>query len=73
VSDPNHVNPKNWSRGPVKLYFAHDDPRLWVPKFVPAMGWTINCAHPAAGAVLVGVILLPVLVVAVVIPLFARV
>jgi uncharacterized membrane protein len=71
VSDRYQANPKNWSRGPVKLYFAHDDPRLWVPKYVPAMGWTINLAHPAAGAVLLGLIVLPVLLVAL-LPLIAR-
>ena len=64
MSDPYHADPKNWSRGPVKLYFSHDDPRLWVPKYVPGMGWTINLAHPVAGWVLFGAIVLPVLLVA---------
>ena len=27
------------------LYHDAADPRLWVPKTDPAMGWTVNVAH----------------------------
>jgi len=54
VNDPAH-----WSRGPVKLYFSRTDPRLWVPKYRPAFGWTFNFAHPLAPAFLLAVMLLP--------------
>jgi uncharacterized membrane protein len=36
-------DPGNW-KGPV--YFNRKDPRLIVPKFDPAMGWTFNFASP---------------------------
>lgn len=40
-------NPANWS-GPrfLGLYFSKRDPRLWVPKRIPLLGWTINLGHP---------------------------
>lgn len=36
-------NPDNWS-GPkwIAFYFSKRDTRTWVPKRIPAMGWTIN-------------------------------
>ncbi|HTG43990.1 MAG TPA: DUF5808 domain-containing protein [Verrucomicrobiae bacterium] len=36
----------NWS-GPkwLSLYFSKKDSRLWVPKQIRAMGWTINLGH----------------------------
>jgi uncharacterized membrane protein len=38
-----HKNPANW-RG--MFYVNRKDPRLIVPKFDPAMGWTFNFASP---------------------------
>ena len=57
-------NPANWSRGPLKLYFARDDERLWVPKFRPWLGWTINFAHPGAAMLLLALLLVSVVVAA---------
>ena len=36
-------NPDNWS-GPdwMAIYFSKRDSRTWVPKKLPAMGWTLN-------------------------------
>jgi uncharacterized membrane protein len=28
------------------LYFSKRDSRLWVPKRLPYLGWTINLGHP---------------------------
>jgi len=30
------------------FYHGPDDPRLFVPKRIPMMGWTVNLAHPHA-------------------------
>ena len=38
-------NPGNWN-GP--FYLNQKDPRLIVPKQVPALGWTFNFASPLA-------------------------
>lgn len=34
------------------FYHGPDDPRLFVPKRIPMMGWTVNLAHPDAPAFL---------------------
>jgi len=34
------------------FYYDRGDKRLWVPKRVAAMGWTLNFAHPASWIVL---------------------
>ena len=57
-------NPANWSRGPLKLYFSRDDTRLWVPKFRPSLGWTVNLAHPGAAALLLALLLVSIVVAA---------
>lgn len=38
-------NPENWG-GPKWLcvYFSKRDSRVWVPKRIPWMGWTLNLA-----------------------------
>ena len=43
-------NPLNW-RG--VFYVAPRDPRLWVPKRPPGIGWTLNFARRASWLVLV--------------------
>ena len=63
MPDAFHADPANWSRGPVKLYFARSDARLWVPKYRPAFGWTINLAHPLAPVFWLAILLLPVIAV----------
>ena len=41
------------------LYNDPNDPRLIVPKMNPALGWTVNIAHPPArlGLVLMAIVL----------------
>ncbi len=46
------------------FYHGPNDPRLFVPKRIPIMGWTINVAHPRApivGLVLGGAIVATIL------------
>ena len=41
-------NPDNWSGHKLlSVYFSKKDSRTWVPKQIPAMGWTINLGRPA--------------------------
>ena len=46
----------NWS-GPawMALYFSKHDTRLWVPKRIPGLGWTINLGHPKGPGVMLGI------------------
>ena len=48
-------DPANWTR--VGFYRCAEDPRWWVRKRDPGVGWTINVAHPRAIASLVAFIL----------------
>ena len=49
-------NPANWSDTVAGVYFSKRDTRVWVPKRVPAWGWTINLGHPAGAWWLVGLL-----------------
>jgi uncharacterized membrane protein len=61
INEAEWRNPANWSwRGPLGVYDSKRDTRLLVPKAVPAMGLTLNCAHPACTYVLAAIALLPV-------------
>ncbi|HHV65378.1 MAG TPA: hypothetical protein GXX46_09955 [Peptococcaceae bacterium] len=48
-------------------YYNPNDPRIFVPKRIEGMGWTINIAHPVGKAIGVGIL---VLVLAALIPVF---
>jgi uncharacterized membrane protein len=56
-------NPDNWS-GPRMLshYFSKRDSRLWVPKQIPGLGWTLNFGHRRGAAWLLAMVLAPVLI-----------
>lgn len=43
INDSEWRNPANWpgSRW-LSVYFSKRDSRAWVPKQVPALGWTVN-------------------------------
>jgi uncharacterized membrane protein len=41
-------DPRNWRGGWLGIYVASRDPRVLVPKRIPAMGWTLNFAHRAS-------------------------
>lgn len=47
INEAEWGNPANWSDSVVGVYFSKRDSRVWVPKRVPAWGWTINLGHPA--------------------------
>jgi len=46
INNEEWSNPENWG-GPdwMAVYFSKKDSRTWVPKKIPAMGWTINLAQ----------------------------
>jgi len=48
--DNEFLNNMTKDRGNYKgpLYFNRKDPRLIVPRFYPALGWTLNFANPYA-------------------------
>jgi uncharacterized membrane protein len=58
------AKPENWS-GPkwLSLYFSRYDSRVWVPKQVPTLGWTINLGHRRGVLWLLGLLLLAILLV----------
>ena len=47
-NDAEWRNPENWT-GPgwASFYFSKRDTRTWVPKSIPALGWTLNLGQPA--------------------------
>ena len=49
--------PGNWTGRVLPRYASDRDTRLWVPKRKPALGWTLNFAHPASVPCLVALIL----------------
>lgn len=53
-------NPENWSVG---IYFSKKDSRVWVPKSVPWMGWTVNIGQKSGAIWLLSFLIgLPLLV-----------
>lgn len=52
---------ENWTEGGklLTVYFSHTDSRVWVPKRIPAMGWTLNLAKRGGVAWFIGLLLLP--------------
>lgn len=63
INDREWHDPANWTGPIVRRYASERDTRLWVPKSNPALGWTLNFAHPASMFWLVGLIAIPVLMV----------
>lgn len=62
INDAEWANPDNWSMG---LYFSKRDQRVWVPKPVPVMGWTLNLGTRAGACWMIGIMVgLPVLMIA---------
>ena len=53
--------PENWHGGWLGIYYAPRDPRVWVAKRIPAMGWTLNFAHRRAWFWLIGMVGIPIL------------
>ena len=44
------------------VYYNPADPRLWLPRRNPALGWTVNFAHPWAIPVVVLLVVVPLVV-----------
>lgn len=56
-------DPANWrGKGLFAYYYAPSDPRVWVPKRIEALGWTLNFAHRASWYWLVGLVGTPLLI-----------
>ena len=47
INEAEWNNPDNWSGG---LYFSKKDSRVWVPKPIRSMGWTINLGQKKGAA-----------------------
>ncbi len=54
-----HSDPSNWRA--FGFYFNPRDPRVWLPKRFPVMGWTLNFAHQQAWWWLIALLSLPLL------------
>ena len=65
INDREWRDPANWTGPILRRYASERDTRLWVPKSNPALGWTLNFAHPKSMYWLVGLVLgIPLLAVA---------
>jgi uncharacterized membrane protein len=49
-----HHDPANWKWG--FIYFNKEDPRLFPPKRVEMLGWTVNFANPRSIVAMVGLV-----------------
>ncbi|MFM2136141.1 MAG: hypothetical protein RL021_1541 [Bacteroidota bacterium] len=54
-----HKDPYNWKWG--MIYYNKKDPRVWLPKRNPVMGWTLNFAHRSAYIWLIGLMAIPLI------------
>ena len=68
INEREWLDPANWTGPILRRYASARDTRLWVPKSNPALGWTLNFAHPKSMYWLVG-LLRGIPVVAVLVPL----
>lgn len=51
-----HQNPNNWKLG--VFYFNKEDQRIFPPKRLKALGWTVNFANPISILVLLAILVL---------------
>ena len=56
LNDFDHDNPDNWKLG--ILYFNKNDKRIFPPKRLKYLGWTINFANPYSILTNVGLLIL---------------
>ena len=54
-----HDDPSNWKLG--IFYYNPRDKRIFPPKRIPGLGWTVNFANPVSYLTLAGLILFLVL------------
>ncbi len=60
IFDSMRRNPKSW-----KGYFFYlngNDSRIFVPKRIPGMGWTLNFANPYSYLILLAIIMIPIII-----------
>ncbi len=62
IIDSEWANPDNWSGGFFGVYFSKRDTRAWVPKSIPALGWTLNLGNPAGSRNFICLLLLPTVI-----------
>ena len=55
-NNEDYLNPKYWKWG--LFYFNKNDKRIFPPKRIKAMGFTINFANPISMIALVGIVLI---------------
>lgn len=55
-----HQDPSNWKWG--IFYYNKEDKRIFPPKKIAALGWTINFANPVSILTFIGVLGLSVLI-----------
>jgi uncharacterized membrane protein len=65
LDDDEWENDENWHAGWLGIYYAPRDPRVWVPKRPPRFGWTVNFARRVSWVWLVGVVTVPVAIIAI--------
>ncbi len=53
TKDKWHSDPNNWKLG--VFYYNKEDKRIFPPKRVSGMGWTINHANPKSTLAMVGI------------------
>ena len=54
-----HKDPDNWKWG--MFYFNKQDKRIFPPKRISGLGWTVNFANPLSVMIFVGAIALAIL------------
>ena len=65
INEAEWNNPRNWT-GPkwFSVYFSKHDSRAWVPKQIPALGWTVNLGNPRGAFALFAIVTAIILVLA---------
>jgi uncharacterized membrane protein len=55
-----NTNPDNYKWG--IFYFNPEDPRVFVPKQIQWMGWTLNFANPVSWIIILGFIVFAIFI-----------
>lgn len=51
INEAEWADPNNWTGARwLSVYFSKRDSRVWVPKQLPGLGWTINLGRPGGVA-----------------------